>query len=138
MLRQNQDDRRLTNTLAIAAIILFLSTLFLFINDSWISKWFANSGQGESVAIVSRHDNDVRRRASGGIAWYELSDSDKIYQDDLVFSGVGSQVSVEMKTGNKLEIGENTLVSFSLGKVSKRFRCISRMCKVSEKNGADL
>lgn len=70
-----------------------------------------------AIGTVKQTLNDTRRRHSGSLSWYSLSEQEILFENDTVFSGDNSNVELQLdKTDSplKLNLSANTLLTLSL------------------------
>lgn len=67
-------------------------------------------GTGKRMAQVEQLGSQVKRKASQSFLWSRVQKKDSLYEKESVQTGHDSYVSLKMKDGTTLEIGEDSLV----------------------------
>lgn len=113
MLDHLRNENKITLPLAVTALLVFMGSVGLFINDQWLDTLLGKGNDGPAIAYVTQASRDVRRRNSERILWNSIQKNDALFEDDIIFSGESSEVSLEFVSGGALYLGENTLINLS-------------------------
>lgn len=98
--------------LALAALV-FVTSIFVALNDNVFNRLFGESVEGQSIAKVKSSKNDVRRRNSSQQVWYPLTKNNEVYENDFLFAGKNSEALIELKNGTLLKLDPNTLITLA-------------------------
>jgi hypothetical protein len=82
-------------------------SFFLLYKDIYQS---GSLGTGKIMAQVEQLGSQVKRRASQSFLWSRVQKRDSLFEKESVQTGHDSYVSLKMKDGTILEIGEDSLV----------------------------
>src|SRR5690606_37654201 len=91
-------------------VLLLLS--YLLYDDSLLFPKDTNSEP--PIGVISSSANDVRRKNTGNFVWLPGNKKDQIYNRDSIFTGDGSQASIQLNDGSTIQIKENSLVNLNL------------------------
>ncbi len=89
-------------------ICLFL----LFFGDGLL--WNNNGANSDKpqIGIITFVENDARHKSGNNLTWLKTKEQESVRLGDSVYSGNNSQIHLEMKAGNEIDVGENSLISF--------------------------
>lgn len=108
----NLDERLETNDqklLAISALgILFFGGLL--ISDNAIVGLFKQRHHEESIGKVIITKNDVRRRTARSLTWYSANDTEELFEQDSLYTGSDSGLSVELTNSQTIDVDSNSLI----------------------------
>lgn len=97
----------------IASFILMLICLFLFTDESLFLQFTGKpKATGAIIGTIETMDRDVRFKGDRRFDWGPASHGQPISGGDAVYSGSGSKAIVTLNNGNKIEVGEKSLVRF--------------------------
>lgn len=64
----------------------------------------------EILGTISVPFNDVRKKRLNDLTWYEVEEGESIQKSEMIFIGKNSHSLLTLKNGDKIELGENSLV----------------------------
>lgn len=92
--------------IGIFSIILIVSIYFLSNSESVSTS----IKEAISIGTLGSPINDVKKRRDGNINWFHVSEGDSVVENDFVFTGNQSNVTLNFNNGNSVSIEENSLV----------------------------
>ena len=95
--------------LTTATLIVAIFSYFLY-DDSLLFKEVAET-QEKSIGNISFLKNDVRLKSTTAFAWRTAGRQLEVHQKDSVFTGDGSEVSIQLNDGSILNLKENSLIT---------------------------
>lgn len=111
----DNNDRKI---IGYAAAVLFFSCLLLW-QDGWIYSLVESKLEpGNSIGQVILTKNDTRRRHSTTFSWTPLSQTNKVFQGDSIFTGANSKIVIKTAGGEEIEVAENSMVVINEGQDS--------------------
>lgn len=99
----------------ISLLGLLFSALPLF-SDSIYQKIFGSQNlvsQKEVVGEISFIKNDIRHKNSESYSWGKAKSAQAVQIGDSVFTGEKSKSQVRLRTGEQMDLDENSMVTFS-------------------------
>lgn len=108
-LNQYENKSSFKKAIVPAILLAVLSALYIY-KDS-VLNFFTNT-KAESLAEVTAFRNDVRRKDSKSIDFTAAQDNQKIYHGDSLSTGASSTALVTFKSGQILNVDQNSLIIF--------------------------
>ncbi len=105
-------DRRLIA----CALLALLLVAPLLISQEYYNFVFGsrnNRAKGSEIGQVILAKHDIRLKDSMNFDWNSASVNANIYSGDSLFVGRNSNSQVSLKRGGKIDLGENTMVTFT-------------------------
>lgn len=97
--------------LIVLSTVGIIVTSYSLYNESLIRKIFFNQNiTNEKIGSVFDKENDVRRRVSRSLMWFDINDSEDLYEGDTIFTGKDSKASLRLNEGSTLTLSSNSLV----------------------------
>ena len=101
--------------LLVSLVIAGLATAFIY--DEGLFGFLSTQKQDDihrdPLARVIQANNDVRRRLDQDVAWFDVSKTETVFNDDSIFTGNSSSVIVKYLDNTDLSLGAHTLVRLS-------------------------
>lgn len=110
--KKNWIDRVLVG-LAFLGILLALLPL---VSPEIFEKLFgAKQMQTQTVRLgkITSLKNDIRQKNQNGLTWKELQKESDLYLGDSIFNGENSRSRAELADGSKIDLEQNSLITFS-------------------------
>lgn len=110
--QKNWIDRVLVG-LAILGILLALLPL---VSPEIFEMFFgAKQIQTQTVRLgkITSLKNDIRQKNQNGLTWKELQKESDLYLGDSIFNGENSRSRAELADGSKIDLEQNSLITFS-------------------------
>ncbi len=76
------------------------------------------SATTEKIARIDVSSNDSRLRRSGDFKWVKVAGKTDCYENDRIFTGPDSTVTIEYESGTRITLLPNSLISLSRGTIS--------------------
>ncbi len=95
---------------AIPALLLIVLMALFYYKDSVLS--FFNDKKASALAEVSVYKNDVRKKDSKSIDFKSTKKNEPIYHGDSLSTGASSSALVTFKSGQVLNVDQNSLIIF--------------------------
>ena len=113
-----QPSRYSTTEKTIIGICLIVALFFmaLFLSDDLSNKIFGSNEEKSSQPILGRIsylERDARHKHAKSFAWGKARKKQGIHLGDSVFTGASSSAQVVLDKGPKVNLGENSLVTFN-------------------------
>ena len=108
-----QSKDRLLVVLCLVGLLLCALPLA---SDRVYSFIFGRSRDGSTTPVIgeiSYAKNDIRHKNSDSLTWDKAGEAQVIHIGDSVFTGDRSQSQVKLKDGGKVDIDQNSMVTFS-------------------------
>ncbi len=106
----NRKDRILV-VLSLLGLLLFSAPLFSVKVYDWIFR-DSNYGSGQIIGEVVSSNNDIRHKSANSFVWQKAQTEQKIRVGDSVFTGKKSQMQVQLNSGGRVDLDQNSLVVF--------------------------
>lgn len=79
--------------------------------EDLIVKWvLQESPAGDPIGEIVQVKNDVRKRMGKSFLWNKTKRNDSVYELDSLFTGADSNLQLRLKSGEKINLGSNTVV----------------------------
>jgi hypothetical protein len=105
--------------------LLIMSMLMTAVSASYLlwasfgSFTSLNSKHLQVVGQITEIKSDAKRKESDNFEWDDLGTNEKAFNDDTIFTGSDSELSLKLKSGGTLKIGSNTLIFLSQDIIGK-------------------
>ncbi|MGE5086047.1 MAG: FecR domain-containing protein [Bacillota bacterium] len=96
----------------IALIMLIAFSYFLY-DDSLLFPKVQND-KLELIGSVAVSQKDVRRKNLDTFSWLPASTQDKVYLNDSIFTGDGSEAQIKLQDGTVIRIQPNSLITLNM------------------------
>lgn len=108
-LNQQENQSSAKKAIVPVALVLLLFALFYY-KDSVLN--FFDKKQTDSLAEVTAFKNDVRRKDAKSIDFKNTQQNEQIYHGDSLSTGSNSNALVTFKSGQILNVDQNSLIIF--------------------------
>lgn len=102
--------------IGLSVVGLIVASLLLF-NEDLYNRFIGGSVHDDTskplMGIVTEKINDTRYKNSATILWVNARKKQNVRAGDSLFTGKDSRTHVELKNGNEMTLGQNTLVVFN-------------------------
>lgn len=102
--------------IGLSVVGLIVASLLLF-NEDLYNRYIGGSVHDDTskplMGIVTEKINDTRYKNSATILWVNARKKQNVRAGDSLFTGKDSRTHVELKNGNQMTLGQNTLVIFN-------------------------
>lgn len=98
--------------LILAMVSLMVFSYFLYDDSLLFSN--SNNTQLELIGDVTISQNDVRRKNVDNFSWLPALTKDKVFQNDSIFTGDGSEATILLHDGTQIKIQPNSLITLNL------------------------
>jgi len=105
-----QENKSSVKKAVVPLLLLALLTALFYYKDSVLH--FFKEKSADSLAEVTAFNNDVRRKDSKSIDFKSTQQNEKIYHGDSLSTGASSTALVTFKTGQVLNVDQNSLIIF--------------------------
>lgn len=102
-------------TIFIAAVLVFLISLFFILDDRFLFKDPLARHRGDAIGYVAVNKGDVRFKEDRGLDWSPARKNQSLIYDDSIFVGAKSSAVIQVGE-SEIDVGENSL--FVLRKIS--------------------
>lgn len=105
-----QENKSSVKKAVVPFVLLALLTALFFYKDSVLH--FFDKTSTDSLAEVTAFNNDVRRKDSKSIDFKSTQQNEQIYHGDSLSTGASSMALVTFKSGQVLNVDQNSLIIF--------------------------
>lgn len=98
--------------MSIAILVLVLFSYFLY-DDSFLFS-HDSGNKLEKIGLINQTENDVRLKGATSFSWAPAGLRVDVHQKDSVFTGEGSEVSIQLNDGSVINLQENSLVTLNI------------------------
>jgi hypothetical protein len=105
----SQLPRNLDRWIAFAAVLLLLLSSYFLLSGNTDDQ--NNTREGDAIAKIVVHQNDVRHRFSDQTRWVSIEPTQKFYEQDSVFTGEKSQAEILFTDGSRIKMSPNSLIT---------------------------
>lgn len=95
------------------ALIMLLAFSYFLYDDSLLFPKVHNE-KLELIGSVAVSQNDVRRKNLDTFSWLPASRQDKVYLNDSIFTGDGSEAQIQLQDGTVIRIQPNSLITLNM------------------------
>ncbi len=96
--------------IALGSSLFAISVLSYFF---FISDFSRETPGGEQIAVMTKVQNQVRRKSASSLAWFPISEKSGLYQNDQVFTNDTASGEIKFDKGPLIKISPNTLLKIS-------------------------
>jgi ferric-dicitrate binding protein FerR (iron transport regulator) len=110
------------NSSRLATFVVFWSCVIVVgagvqVMPHWFTKRLATSTEDlVQLGSISAESGYNRRRVSNDLSWIGLSEGDKVFSGDRIYTGDQSSVTLKLADGTKIRLRPRSLVQISLGR----------------------
>lgn len=106
-LQLERSDKWIVSSAVLLAILLFSALTYdiLFFKEN-------QKGQIE-VGEITSIKNNVKRKFSSSLIWYQAQQSETVYENDWIFTGSSSIAKIKLKTGGEIIVEPDSMIVLS-------------------------
>lgn len=101
---------KLDRLILILATLTALGLLILLLNENLLIPNSENSSE-PLLGVVEEFHSDARKKNSNSFVWRNLHKGMQVHEQDSLFTGANSQMTIAFSEGSKLQLEENSLVT---------------------------
>lgn len=93
---------------------IFIACLYFLFSDSspfWEQQNLLS--RKPKIGTIAELSNDTRKKSAGALVWFKTQEHDNIHLGDSIYSGANSHIHVELEKNGKIDVGENSLITFT-------------------------
>ena len=109
-LSTDESLEKLDRKLLIVALLGAMLAGSALLRDDLLVRFFKKSGSGEVIGRVIAKKNDVRRRLNQSLTWYEAFNNEAVEEQDSLFTGSESELTIQLLGDQMLTIEASSLV----------------------------